>query len=352
MYGELSRRSLLGRVAATASGALVVATFPSRGLAYDRTDATRHALADANQEPPHNVDEVDVEYRRDGQRAWLVRIYQPNGSGSFPAVVAVHGGTWTDLDRTSDESISRALAASGIVVAAVDFRVAPADPYPAAIADINFATRWLKAHAADYSVDPRAIGGFGSSSGGHIVMLSAMRPHDERYTALPFASGEPLDASLAYVVLHSPVIDPVARYEYARATGRTDIWQKHDGFFMTMDAMRESDPRLILDGDDVEFPPTLVIHGSGDMNVPVMEVEDFAQAYRSAYLRRLLNSAPPDADPSVPYRATGAVLELEEFANLPHVFVNDRFARSIAPADRERAIQLIKSFITRHAAST
>ena len=148
----------------------------------------------------------------------------------FPRCLAVHGGTWTDLDRTSDESISWALAASGVVAAAVDFRVAPADPYPAAIADINFATRWLKAHAADYRVDPQAIGGFGSSSGGHIVMLSAMRPRDERYTAFPLASGAALDASLAYVVLHSPVIDPVARYQYARATGRTDIWPKHDGF--------------------------------------------------------------------------------------------------------------------------
>ena len=60
--------------------------------------------------------------------------------------------------------------------------------------------------------------------------------------------------------------------------------------------------------------------------MPVVEVEDFAQAYRSAYLRRLLNSAPHDGDPALPYRASGAVLQLEEFVNLPHVFVNDKFA--------------------------
>ena len=74
MHGKPSRRLLLSRVARTACGALVAAGLPSHGLAYDRAGATRSALAEPDHEPPHRVEVVDVEYRRDGQRAWLMRI--------------------------------------------------------------------------------------------------------------------------------------------------------------------------------------------------------------------------------------------------------------------------------------
>jgi fermentation-respiration switch protein FrsA (DUF1100 family) len=115
--------------------------------------------------------------------------------------------------------------------------------------------------------------------------------------------------------------------------------------------MQESDPRLILDrGEEVEFPPTQIIHGSADMNVPVAEVEGFARAYRSAFLERLIRATPPDADPAAAYRAAGRVLELEEFADLPHVFVNPSFQPAVAQADRDRALERMQSFIARQAA--
>jgi acetyl esterase/lipase len=61
------------------------------------------------------------------------------------------------------------------------------DPYPSSLADINYATRWGKAHAADFKADASTVGGLGVSSGGHLILLSAMRPFDPRYTNLPFA---------------------------------------------------------------------------------------------------------------------------------------------------------------------
>ena len=51
-----------------------------------------------------------------------VRVYQPAGAGPFPALVDVHGGVWTNRDRSANEVMDRGLAESGIVVAAVDFR--------------------------------------------------------------------------------------------------------------------------------------------------------------------------------------------------------------------------------------
>ena len=62
-------------------------------------------------------------------------------------MIDVHGGAWTNGDRTECQARGEALAAAGLVVAAIDFRQA-ADGYPTSLIDINYATRWLKAHAA------------------------------------------------------------------------------------------------------------------------------------------------------------------------------------------------------------
>ena len=131
------------------------------------------------------LDVTEVEYRRDLNVSWMARVYQPQGTGPFPVMLDVHGGRWNRGTRTNAEVMDRALAESGIVVASIEFRLAPDHPYPAQVADINYGTRWLKAHARDFNADPGSIGAIGSSSGGHGVFLSGMRPHDPRYAALP-----------------------------------------------------------------------------------------------------------------------------------------------------------------------
>src|SRR5919107_459743 len=85
----------------------------------------------------YEVTTSDVEYRREGDEPLLVRIYRPQGAGPFPMLLDVHGGAWTMSDRTGNEPMDQALAASGLVVAAVDFRLAPQHAYPASLADIN-----------------------------------------------------------------------------------------------------------------------------------------------------------------------------------------------------------------------
>ena len=65
----------------------------------------------------------DVEYQRQGGRPMLARLYRPRGTGPFPAVLQVHGGAWVNKDRTDNDFIAKALAANGIVVASIDFRM-------------------------------------------------------------------------------------------------------------------------------------------------------------------------------------------------------------------------------------
>ena len=99
----------------------------------------------------YEVDERDVEYQRQAGKAWLARVYQPKGAGPFPTIIDVHGGAWHNGDRTNNAGVDRALAAKGVVVAALDFRQPPEAGYPASICDVNLALRWLKAHAAEFN---------------------------------------------------------------------------------------------------------------------------------------------------------------------------------------------------------
>ena len=266
----------------------------------------------------------ELEYRNDGKESWMVTIFQPQGSGPFPALLDVHGGAWNRGDRSADEVMNRALAASGIVVAAVDFRLAPAHPYPAQVQDVNFATRWLKAHAAEFNVDPATVGGMGCSSGGHTLMLSAMRPSDPRYAALdlPEASGH--DAAVAYTVCCWPVLDPYARYLYAQESNER-LASSSEAYFLNQDAMKEGNPQHILErGESVLLPPTLIIQGTKDDNVPLSIPQRFDTAFRTA----------------------GGDIQVEYFPEQVHGFGN------MPGPESDRAISLIKAFIARCLALT
>src|SRR5436190_15009840 len=179
--------------AAGATGLPAAGAFSSRtahaagGLAYN--PAARFDLAVS-----------DVELRRNSAgRMLMARIYQPKGPGPFPTVLDLHGGAWNRKDRLAEEPMDRALAASGLLVVAVDMTVAGEAPYPACVQDANYAVRWLKVNAATWNGDTARIGVYASSSGGHVAELLAMRPRDPRYNAIPVAAAPNVDATVAYV---------------------------------------------------------------------------------------------------------------------------------------------------------
>src|SRR5215212_4602467 len=111
------------------------------------------------------LDVSDVEFRRNATgRQLMARIYKPKGKGPFPAVLDLHGGAWSRKDRLAEEPMDRALAASGLLVVAIDLTLAGEAPYPAAVQDANYAVRWLKANAARWNGDVSRLGIYGSSS--------------------------------------------------------------------------------------------------------------------------------------------------------------------------------------------
>ena len=165
----------------------------------------------------------DVEYRRDPVRTLMARVYQPQGAGPFPTLLDVHGGAWNDQDRTANAPVDERLAASGILVVAIDVRLAREAPYPASVADANYGVRWLKSKAREWHGDVETLGALGSSSGGHVMQLCAMRPYDARYTMYPLPEAPHLDATLSYLIARSPISDPAARYEQAQKMQRESL---------------------------------------------------------------------------------------------------------------------------------
>ncbi len=267
-----------------------------------------------------DVTTTDLVYLDGPTGTWWATIYHPQGPGPFPGLLDIHGGAWNRGERSDDDLMNRVFAASGIVVAAIDYRLAPEHPYPAQVEDTNFATRWFKAHAADFNVDPSAIGGMGCSSGGHTLMLSAMRPSDPRYASVPLDGGDDFAASLRFVLSCWGVLDPFVRYNYARNAGEDRLVVSTEAYFLNQDALHEGNPQEILErGEPVQLPPTLIIQGTNDSNVPLAIPRRFEETFRAA----------------------GGTIEVEMFPGMPHGFGNQPFPES------QKAVDLMKSFIAR-----
>jgi acetyl esterase len=246
-----------------------------------RTAATRATYA---------IDVEDVEYLRHGDAPLLARLFKPKGAGPFPILIDLHGGAWCTGDRMNDTVLNEALAKTGILVAALDFRMPPAASYPGSLADINYAVRWLKANAGKWNARADRVGIIGISSGGHQGMLGAMRPSDPRYAAIPLAGGSKVDGKVNAVVMLWPVIDPLGRYRTAKAAvarGGTypeqfkRVLPSHDKFWGTEEAMAEGAPVNALEkGEKVELPPALLVQGTADHVHPHDQRDAFVAAYR------------------------------------------------------------------------
>jgi len=276
--GTSARRDVLKRMAAAGAVGL-----PAAGSFWQ---TAAHAAGVPAYDPSARFDIAvsEVELRRNAAgRMLMARIYQPKGLGPFPTVLDLHGGAWNRKDRFAEEPMDRALAASGLLVVAVDMTVAPEAPYPACVADANYAVRWLKTKAATWNGDGSKIGIYGSSSGGHVAELLAMRPRDPRYNAIPLAVNPDVDATVAWVAMRSPVSNTFARYENAERRRNEGMVKNNKVFFSPWPTIHESNPQEILErGEKVALVPFLIMQGALDDNVLPEMQEKFAKTYRAA----------------------------------------------------------------------
>ncbi len=265
------------------------------------------------------VSEVEVR-RTPAGRQLMARVYQPQGAGPFPTLLDLHGGAWRRKDRLAEEPMDRAIAASGVLVVAIDLRLSTEAPYPASVQDANYGVRWLKSRAAEWNGDPSRIGVYGSSSGGHVAQLLGMRPRDARYNAIPLPADPSLDATVAYVATRSPISDPYARFQQAERMKREAMIENNRIYFNPWETIYEGNPQQILERREaVTLVPMLIMQGALDDNVLPALQEKFAATYRAA----------------------GGVCELTVFEDSEHEWV----AKPGPQTDRAR--EMVKAFIAR-----
>ncbi|MGY6502573.1 MAG: alpha/beta hydrolase [Acidimicrobiales bacterium] len=151
-----------------------------------------------------------------------VRIYTPPGDGPFGVLVFFHGGGWTIGSLATHDHPCRTLChEAGVVVVAVDYRLAPEHPFPAPLDDAWVATRWVAEHADELGVDPTRLAVGGDSAGGNLAAVVALMARE---------AGGP---DVAFQLLVYPSVDlrpdSVDRYPSLR--------ENAEGYVLTLDTM-------------------------------------------------------------------------------------------------------------------
>jgi acetyl esterase/lipase len=109
----------------------------------------------------------------DGQPLTMDIFFPSTGYGPWPVIINIHGGAWVAGSKllvytTTDIT---PLIEAGYITISVNYRLAPENPFPDMIEDLKCSVRYLRAHAAEYNLDPNRIGVRGGSAGGHLASL-------------------------------------------------------------------------------------------------------------------------------------------------------------------------------------
>lgn len=157
----------------TARALLVVAALVATACGSDAPLTTPSSFA--------GINATTVTYCTDGGTAESLDVYEPaGGSAPHPLLVVIHGGSWAFGSSSLREQnpltqmVVTALLGRGFAVASINYRLAPADPWPAQIVDARCAIRYLRATAARWRVDPRRFTVIGNSAGAHLASLAAL----------------------------------------------------------------------------------------------------------------------------------------------------------------------------------
>ena len=200
-----------------------------------------------------------IEYARPGGVSVLLDAHIPESNGPVPAVILVHGGGWTQGNRTANfiRPLFGPLDKTGFAWFTIDYRLAPKYAYPAAADDVEAAVRFVKRHAKEYKVNPAKIALMGESAGGHLVNLVGAR-NDVGVAAVVCFYG-PIDMLLWAKRLEGKPLSEGVRGFFGIQSLNDAGWAK----------IRETSPRIYLSR---KTPPFLVIHGTKDQAV------DYSQA--------------------------------------------------------------------------
>lgn len=216
-----------------------------------------------------------------------VFVYDPaDRSSPVGALLWIHGGGLIGgLPESDHELCSRAARDLGIVVVSARYRLAPENPFPAALDDLAAALRWVLASADALGIDPERIAVGGASAGGGLAASLAQRAHEE-------------GVHLALQLLVYPMLDDrTTRVPGRGAQGRL-LWTARSNRFGWSSYLGhpagqdESRPYAVpARRDDLRGLPTAWI-GVGDLDLFYAEDVDYAERLRSAGVAVQLHEQP------------------------------------------------------------
>lgn len=245
--------------------------------------------------------ERDVVYGAPGGHRLLMDIYRPEGVGPHPAVLLVHGGGWLGGSKAGHAGTGAMLARNGYVACAINYRLAPEFPYPAAFDDCQRAVRWIRAHASEYGIHPRRVGAMGDSAGGHLVALIGVRDaRDNSDQELSRFRSRP-DAVVGYYGAY----ELVRMWQIEMAHRPLTAWlggppEGHERIY------RETSPASMVTRD---APPFLLLHGDQDRVNPEEQSHLLHEALRKKGVESTLLILPGAGHGWAPDSSTGRQAE-------------------------------------------
>jgi acetyl esterase/lipase len=236
--------------------------------------------AKAKVQPPRIPDGVvverDIEYARVGDTALRLDLYRPEMTGApLPLIVWVHGGGWSGGDKANNMALP--LSGRGYVVASINYRLSGVAPFPAQIEDCRAAIRWLRANASKYSIDPKRVGVWGGSAGGHLVALLGTAGDVNGWDTVGGSTDQSARVQ-AVCDYYGPANFLVERMPGGGKDPNSPVGRLLGGpVDERQDRAREASPITYVSGDD---PPFLIFHGEQDPTVPIEQSEMFESALR------------------------------------------------------------------------
>jgi alpha-L-fucosidase 2 len=221
----------------------------------------------------HAAVRTDIEYGTAGGESLRLDASIPDGAGPFPAVILVHGGGWSAGDKSGGPQkgymapMQDPLSHAGFAWFSINYRLSPQFRHPAALKDLETAIRWLKAHAAEYRVDPRRIALAGESSGAHLVAFAAVRADDSTRVAAIVAFYGAYDLA-AETKRRGALSDNLVKY-----IGRSTLDEQTFAVLHDVSPYNYVKPGL---------PPFLLLHGTADKNNSYQQSVDLQARLRAA----------------------------------------------------------------------
>jgi acetyl esterase/lipase len=261
----------------------------------------------------------DIPYTDAGGRG-LLDVYRPadvDDLADAPVLLQVHGGGWT-IGRKDQQGIPlmQHLAAQGWVCVAINYRLAPRDPFPAQVVDVKRAIAWIKEHIADYGGNPDYLAITGGSAGGHLTALAALTANDPAFQP----GFEDADTSVRAAIPHYGV------YDFAGSTGLKSAEQMRDFFLAPRilqkrwddapDDFEAASPILRVHRDAPDF---FVLHGVHDTVVAIDQARLFVERLKHVSRRSVVYAELPgtqhafDVFPSI--RSIHVVKAIDRYLN-------------------------------------